>query len=180
MDPVEAAMAPDAEALHREKGVSRGVALAFLGLASLSALAGIGALSTGEIGGGGIAVAVALSALLVVLGVMVSVTRTVVTRTAVRWKGGLVSREIPLSAVEETSLQSYRAQEPVAVLLRWTEDGKKRAFSIASKHPHALRDGIDRARDASSPKARISAGAEGDQSLTHADDEEDRAAERKA
>lgn len=171
-------MAPDAEARHREKGVSRAVAASGIGLAALCAVAGIGALAAGEIGPAGLVVALGLAALFVVYGVVVSVTRTVVTRTSVRWKNGLVSRDIPLSAIEETSLYSFRGGRPAAVVVRWSDDGKPRAFSIESRDPEGLRAVIDGARRASLPETRITVDAESDAVRAEEEREEDRVARR--
>lgn len=109
-------MQDGAAVLHRDKRVSRGLALAllvpglltvllggFVGFANATASKPVPAAALPLVVGG----VVALGLFLMLLGVMFSVVRTLVTARAVHVKFGLWGPDIPLGAIEEAKVVRY-------------------------------------------------------------------------
>lgn len=149
-------MTEGAVVLYREKLVSRGVAIAGVGLGAFAGVATFGATQTGEIGAAGAVIGGAIALALGVYGVVASVVRVAVTRDEIRVSQGGRSRAIPLAAITSTELQTYRTATPVAVVVKWRASGAEHAFAIPSSDPKALRDVLE---DARAPK-RVAASAD--------------------
>jgi len=170
-------MAGAGEVLHRDKLVSRPLAIVCLLMMLFAFLGAAGGLAQGAPLAAGLGVG-AVGLLFLFLGLTRTVLRTVVTADDIRVHWGLWGPRIPLSAVKSVSVRrDYSRQalteamrEPGApgvemfaiphrgelVDLEWTdESGRPRRAWLGAGDPVALCDAIQRAAAAATGRARI-------------------------
>lgn len=152
-DAIESEMGGD-DVVHREKGLARGTMGVALGYGTL-----VAATSSASVIAGAplwtLAVPALLSAGVALFALTKTVIRTVVTRQEVIVRSGMREHRVPLSAITSTEVREAGALSPRGVQLRYTEDGKTRAFWMAARNPAVLIAAIEHARSAGPRPARV-------------------------
>lgn len=131
-------MAADRDVVHRDKGVSRGGAIASGILAAGFGAMGVAAVFAADVSLGFVALPVILAGGAGLTGLLRAIVRSCVTQDELIVRSGLNERRIAIGSITAQEHTPATWATPEGVKVTWVEEGHKRVLWVASKDPNTL------------------------------------------